>query len=219
MANRTYLAVSDFATIYPSYAVPDFDPATDVVAQAPYRVPLLWMGMFREQNVQQQSIDGELGSIRMVAPMVELTTGLRQLRDAIEILDDLFESGTLNEYYDLLSASMLTTDRQFVTLELEEVAYMFQPRAFFGQLNLALRALEGGDALEEGKQALFELSQLPSDQSKRSVPPARCLMDGDYTNEELANHAGLIGCQWIRHVHWEADLEIPVEARVNRVWR
>jgi hypothetical protein len=202
MANRSYLAVTNTDTIYPSNAESDFTPEEQTVAQGVYCVPILWFGLFRPSNMRAQKFDVDGDLVTGVAPVVDVPTALTQLNDAVAKLNKMFEKqGSFDDYAALLGEAIRSTGRKYVTIEMEEIACMGDPDEFYEDVKEALRAFTGEAALKVGSDKLVKISEIPTNVT---FPTARCLLGDQKTSDEAIDALSrIIGCSYIRKVPWE----------------
>src|SRR5262245_25421102 len=55
MSNRAYLTASNVDTIYASFAQKGYDPAEQLMATDVENLPLLWLALFREGDLQHKT--------------------------------------------------------------------------------------------------------------------------------------------------------------------
>lgn len=201
MANRSYLVLSDNAGIYPSSIEPTFSPQEQTLAQGIYCVPLLWLTLFKPGDVRSQdlTVDGE--SFKGTAPIALKSDSLANLQTALPVLARMFPTlGSLEEYASLLRQDIESIHKNYVTIELAEIADMDDPETFYSHLRYALGSLAGEVPAAVGARSLLKLSEIDPN---LPFPSARCLIDGAPTADQQMQHSHLIGCGWERPVSWE----------------
>lgn len=200
MANRAYLSTTNRDTIFPGVADPDFDSELQTVAQSGNCVPILWLGLFRPEDMRSQEFEVQGEVITGVGPVATIASALRRLQECQKWLEEMFGGG-LSEYCDMLSDAVSSTGLKYVTMELEEIACMVDPERFYDDVRGALRALSGEESIPFGREKLIRLSGIAPD---AVIPPARLLLDaGPITDDQIEIHARLIGAKWLRKVPWE----------------
>src|SRR5436190_1365820 len=121
MSNTAYLCCSDFAGIYPSAQAKKYKSEKHTVACAVERVPLLWLALFRKNNLKTETIETDDGSITVTAPVATLDQVLKQMSAAIERLDAVFpKNGSLATHATLLEKALRKAGGKYVTIELDE---------------------------------------------------------------------------------------------------
>ncbi|MEX2175090.1 MAG: hypothetical protein WD872_12065 [Pirellulaceae bacterium] len=202
MANRTYIVLTDTCTIYPSAIEPDFLPEKQTAAQGIYCLPLLWVAMFRIDDLKAQQFEMEGERVDLKAPLARTQKALAQLEAAQEILQTMFADQTsVMDYCALLREAVTGVQREWITIELDEVASMGDPDTFFAYLELALRALGGEVPHGVGRTALLRLAEL---EPATRFPEIQLLMEQSRaTNEESLTVSQILGCSWLRPVPWE----------------
>jgi hypothetical protein len=201
MANRSYLCVTNRETLYPNIGDPDYDPAQHTVAACAYAVPLLWVAMFRLDNMRTQMFEVEGQSIEGVGPLAKKNAALKQLREAVPLLNRMFAvAGPLDEHAELLRQGVEQAPGLFVTIEMEEIAGLSSPKDFYGALDDVLECFEVDEPTETHRKRVRAWVGLKKGQR---LPSARCFAESkEVSKEDAQTHARLLGFDWIRPTPW-----------------
>ncbi|WP_405096615.1 hypothetical protein [Micromonospora sp. NBC_01412] len=203
MANRSYLFVTDHDGICPAWAdVPDI--ANQVLAEDVYAVPLLWLAMFRPDDLATATFppDDDDDEVRVTAPIAPTRRALDQLDAALPTLARLFaDEGPLHEHAALLREGVAGMPGRFVTIDPYEIAVLIDERDYYGHLHAGLASLDvPGDPVVD-RERLIDLAQL---RPGRPFPPARLVLDQlDAADDDWWNHSRLLGSGFQRPVPWE----------------
>ena len=147
MSNRSYLAVSDSDSIYPSFAQKGYDPQMQLVASDVEALPLLWLALFREGDLQRKVFNVQGQKVPAFAPICTTQLALERLKQAVPYLSKIFTNLTgLAEYGVMFQSAIESLPYRFISIELEEIAGLYPPEHRFEEL-LAL-ALRGFDKPE-----------------------------------------------------------------------
>ena len=210
MANRAYLCQSDHDSLYPSFVDEEYDSAAQTLASDVEAVPLLWLALFRPQNLRQQTFEVDGEEITVEAPIVERATALAQLEESRPYFNSLFEAaGSLDDYYAFFRQLLESATGKYVTIELQEVATLYEDeQQFYDEVRAALAAI-GSPVNEEDQHRLMEICQLPSN---LKFPSARMYLDHlDYSDDDQwaftrVLGAGQFGSLGIgKEVPWECE--------------
>lgn len=177
MSNRAYLAASNADTIYPSFAEPSYDAPEQLIATDVEALPLLWLAMFREQDLQQKVFQVDGDDVPAFAPLCSKEQALKQLALATPYLCQIFPTfDRLPEYAELLRAAIEPLPYRFVSIELEEIAGLYPPEHRFAELlTLGLRGFD------RPEQIRFECPDVTFDLSEMSISIEG--MDGEEVDE------------------------------------
>ncbi len=201
MANSTYLCATLEKKTYPSLRTNDFDAEQRTIAMAVDSVPLLWLAIFRPEDLLSESLVTKEGqSLATVAPVVARRSAGKRLKDGAKRLRPIY--GSLDEQIKLLLQAIATVDpsQKFLTIELAEVAEMDDAAAYYERLTSALSFFAGED-IEDPQGHFRELSNL---QSAPPYYPPRLLLDSDEPNDDQWEAvASLLGESHFREVPWE----------------
>jgi hypothetical protein len=208
MANLAYLCVSPFDRLYPSFKNPDYDSSTHTVACCRDGVALLWIGLFRPDDIREavfqvsERNQGEQ-AVAAWAPIASRDAAIRQLKEAVPTLDKLFPQwGGLAPHAELLEEVIAAADGPFVTIELEEAEVLHPEGTFRPRM---MRALAFLAAPREVTAAIREdFVELTTVQADAGLPTAESLLEGeDLTDEESWNVAHVLGSGYGPGVPWE----------------
>lgn len=150
MSNLAYLAASDKDTIYPSFAQKDYDPDEQLIASDVECLPLLWLALFREADLQHKDfkVDGE--AVSAFAPICEKQQALVQLEQAIPYLEKIFpDLGPLRKYGEMFRSAIEPLPYRYISLELEEIDGLYPEEHRFKELlTLGLRGFDVPDGIQ-----------------------------------------------------------------------
>ncbi|HEY2840032.1 MAG TPA: hypothetical protein VGJ26_12835 [Pirellulales bacterium] len=203
MGNRSYLCTSNVETLYPGRSDPEFDDKLQVIAGGSYTVPLLWMALFRPANMRSQrfEIDGE--SVLAQGPVVEKSVGLKQLAQAIPVVNRLFSTeGQVDEYAALLRSAIADAKGRYITIELDEIAALSDDDdGFYQKFTDALGSFEIERPIDADRTRFLEITEI---EPHARFPPPRFLITGETaTDDQIANHSRLLGAKWTMSLPWD----------------
>ena len=192
MANYAYLCATDLASTYPSFVDEDYDSDVQTVACDVYCIPLVWLALFRPQDLLQKvfSVDGV--DVPTEAPLVERTVALRQLRAALPYMNEVFSSeGPLDAYFDLFEQAVLEVDAKYLTVQLDEIACLYpSEQAFYDKFGQALSHID--QQMVAGAKPLF--AEIANIRLGRPFPAARLILDGMAGEaDDFWNHCRILG--------------------------
>lgn len=172
MAFRAYLAMSNLDTIYPSFVDEGYDSDEQTVVTCVDQLPLLWLALFREDDLRRQTFDVDGEATPAFAPVCSKQKALAQLAAALPRLERaLPELGPLGDYVAMFRAAIEPMPYEYVTIELEEVASMRPEEHRYDELlTLALRGFDSPEGIrfhcEDATVTLrsFSVSQLDLDE-------------------------------------------------------
>jgi hypothetical protein len=179
MSNRSYLTASDADTIYPSFAQKDYDAPEQLIATDVENLPLLWLALFREGDLQRKVFKVEGQEVPAFAPICSREKALQQLEQALPHLARIFPKlGALKEYGAMFRSAIEPLPYRFVSIELEEIAGLYPKEHRFEEiLTLGLRGFDSPDRIQfHCDDVVIDLSGM-----QVSVEP----MAGEEMDEEL----------------------------------
>ena len=146
MSNNAYLCCSPFERIYPSEA-PDFDDRQHYVAMCRDAVPLVWLALFRVEDVRSDSAEeeeeGGADTAHAACPVAATEAALRRLHTAEADLERLFPASRLSQHAALLREAIEDWGFPYVTIELDEIAALHKDETeFVTEVGTLLRGLE-----------------------------------------------------------------------------
>lgn len=195
MANRSYLCCTDYESIYPSAVLPGYSPAISTIASDVYCVPLLWPALFRAEDFTVQAFESDEGEFEACAPVAEKQRALANLAEARKWYADAFsELGALDEHFDLFERAVREAPGQYVTIELEEIAVLYDTEDAEGEFYERFEAVLA--ALDEppDEDAATELLGLATYREARPFPSARLALDNSSEHEDDHwNHCRIFG--------------------------
>jgi hypothetical protein len=136
MANRSYLCLSRAKNLQEVFVPLRFAPievSDDLLGDCPYQVPLLWLAMFRTDDLQDAQIGADKDSI--YAPVASISAASSQLKNSLPYLDNLFSAeGKLSAYTDYFLSKLNSHGFSFVYLNLMEMEMLDEPVRFRNHL-------------------------------------------------------------------------------------
>lgn len=144
MSNRSFLTASNVETIYPSFADKKYEPEQQTIANDVERLPLLWLALFREDDLKHATFEVQDQTVNAFAPLCTKEKSLAQLDAAGPYLDSILpELGGLKEYVALFREAVAAVPQKFISIELEEIAGLYPEEHRFEEfLTLALRGFD-----------------------------------------------------------------------------
>ncbi len=169
MANRSYLRRSDFADIYPSQQHSGYDDIEDTVACGTYRLPLLWIPLFRISNLRTRDVNSEDGDMVSVeAPVAETEQALEQLEVALPLYVSTFPKlHTIESDANTLRETIRAFRGRYLTIEWYDLETMDEPEKFRAIVRQQLK-VTGDPTVEVGPlhRRLFEGWRRPRSQAQ-----------------------------------------------------
>jgi hypothetical protein len=202
MSNVAYLCCSDLERTYPSFQNPAYEPDEHTLAVGVYCVPMLWLCAFRTVDLRTDTFEVGGTTITEPAPLTTRQDALGRLSESVPRLESALglAAGALAEYGACVHELLTSAVGKYVTIELQEIAYLSKPDVFYADVARALRVLAGDEIAGAGDAVL-----LGSDfDVKRQIHAPRTfftlngLEEGDYRNFEC-----LLGASHERAVPWE----------------
>lgn len=209
MSSRCYLATSNLDTIYPSFVEEKYDAAEQTLCTDVDSIPLLWMGLFREENIRRETFEVEGTSVTVEAPVVEREKGLQQLRSSLYFFNKMFaRDGQLDDFVAMLIKAVSGVSSKYITLEMQEIALMFDDdQWFYDEFRKALKSIAKKRTSADDKERMYGITQL---REGDPFPSARMYLDKkEFSPEDQWNFTRLIGAGrfgsfgWGREVPWE----------------
>src|SRR5262245_38670986 len=116
MSNRSYLAVSNADTIYPSFAQKGYKAPEQLIATDVENLPLLWLALFREGDLRRKVFKVQGEEVPAFAPVCPTDKALRQLDQAVSYLSKSFPKlGRLEEYASMFRSAIEPLPYRFVS--------------------------------------------------------------------------------------------------------
>lgn len=208
MSSRCYLATSDLDSLYPSFVQQDYDPLQQTICTDLEAVPLSWMALFREPNIRREKFEIEGESIVVEAPIVERLKAIEQLDASLPYFNQQFKrEGKLDEYFAQLKQALSDVSSKYVTIELSEIALMFDDdQWFYDEFRAALKSMDGKPKPDD-RERILGITQI---HDGMPFPPARMYLDRkEYSPEDQWNFTRILGAGqfgsagWGRPAPWE----------------
>lgn len=185
MSNYSYLCATDIETTYPSFVEPAYDSEDQTIACDVWCVPLLWMGLFRPNDIVQRTFDADDEKVYTEAPLVTRSVAISQLEQSLSYFNQLFANeGPLDEYCELLKQAVSAVPNKYITIEMQEIACLSDEQEFYDTFRAALGAINN-ETSQDAKQRLLDIAQIRTGQP---FPPARLHLDDlDGEEDDLPN--------------------------------
>jgi hypothetical protein len=210
MANSVYLSCALKEHTYPSFQESDFDSDEQTLAYCEHLVPLLWLAVFRPEDIRVDELRDEDGKVyREPAPVVARSKVAARLKEAVPRIEAVFpKNGSLKHHSKALADAVKPVDKRFrwLTMELQEVASMIDAKKFYASVEKALQFM-GGEEVPKARDLLVELSDIHAD---RKFHPPSAFAEGDLEDEDEQNLVRLLGDELMRPVPWFPKPKKPV---------
>jgi len=227
MPNRSYLLATNLRLTHPLVEDSELEQ-TDLVASGIHHVPLLWLAMFRPDDMVRRTVhtqtertleirptgersvrEPEEIDVEVEAPITSVVRAIEQVQDALPYLNEVFEAeGKLDEYAKLFIEGLRLVTKGFVTLDLEEIASMTDSEGYWISIRAALADMCSGPS-QKAKERLIALAGL---EGLIRLPPATLALKDHVgaTPEDRRIHerilgAGARGSGLGRAVPWELE--------------
>ncbi len=208
MSNLSYLCASDFNRIYPSFENPEFKPEQHTVACCVEGVPLLWIAMFRPDDLREAQFQvtrdgGEVDTLRAWAPLAPRQKALDQLKAAVPLLNRLFADwGALDQHAQFLEETVDDAKGDLLTIELEEIEVLHREGDFRRRFENALRYLVS--PTNDDPEVRKDFVEVACLEREGGFPAADTLVeDADLDEEQEWNLSHLLGESHMRPVTWD----------------
>jgi hypothetical protein len=205
MPNKAWLTTAATRTTFPRLQELGYTPELHTIAGAAWGIPLLWLPLFRPCDLLVEEVTVEGGATyRDPAPVVETAVALTRLAGSVARLNAVFrEQGPLDRHAALLREAIASTSRPFVTLEPEEIAWMGDPRDFYGRLERAFACFDERDT-PQGRKDLLYVTPTVSEENLPFPAPDGFFDRADYEIEEAEMIHFLLGEAWVRPLPWDS---------------
>lgn len=209
MANRVFLNCCDIERTFPNN-LPGFDAKKHVIASCSNALPMLWLGLFRVEDLrldifetEEKSFIGDVENIEskavaLPAPITDKEKALAQLSQSLEKFDALFaESGSVAKHIEYLSAAVSAAEGKYVSIDYLEISYI----QFFLDAVVSSLWYLGGGSKENVKEHLLYLAAI--EPGRPFYPPPGVGKREDIPIVDKANFVRLLGFSWLKDVPWE----------------
>jgi len=208
MANSAYLCCTGKEHTYPSGQQPNYDPKCQTVAHCDYAVPLLWIAIYRIEDIRIDELEVEGQILREPAPVVHRRLVARRLEESTPRIETVFpQSGSLVEHAKLLRTAIAEIDSSYsyVTIEMEEIACLVS--GFHGTFRRLLQFMGGAD-VPDVRELMVRVTELHTDREFLSLSR---FAGEDLPKEDWENLAHLLGGELYRDLPWIPKAEPPGE--------
>ncbi len=144
MANRCFLTASNVKSIYPSFADVEYCSENQTIANDVEYIPLLWLALFREEDLENKKFDIDGEEVNVTAPLCTKQKALKQLRSSVNYLCKIFPNfDNINDYAKMLEKALNSVDYKYISIELQEIAELYPAEHRFQEiLKLSLKGFE-----------------------------------------------------------------------------
>lgn len=143
MSNTCSLCCSDFPKLYPSERYAGYNPHEDEIAFEANVVPLLWLALFRPNDLRRQVVPNDGDPFRVEAPVAEKAKALAQLEGAVPLVNGLLAPhGPIDEHARLLAQALREARGGYVTIETIEIMEIHGEDRYYPMVRRALRFFE-----------------------------------------------------------------------------
>jgi hypothetical protein len=149
MSNRSYLCGTNLDTIYPAFVEQEYDSDKQTIASDVEAVPLLWLALFREDDLRREVFDADGEEVPAYAPICATAKALEQLHAALPYLNRVFSAeGPFDDYISMLRKAIEQAGYQYITIELEEISGLYPEEHKFDELlTLGIRGFSQPDGV------------------------------------------------------------------------
>ena len=150
MSNRSYLCGTNLDTIYPAFVDNKYDSDKQTIANDVEALPLLWLALFREDDLRRETFDVDGEQEPAYAPVCATSKALDQLDATLSYLNRVFRTeGPFDDYIAMLRQAIEQAGYQHITIELEEISGLYPEEHKFDEiLTLAFRGFSNPDDIQ-----------------------------------------------------------------------
>jgi hypothetical protein len=210
MGNCAFLCVTNTRTIYPNWSR-RFIHDRQLVSTDVYAIPLMWLALFRPEDMARKTLTLEGRKHALQAPLATVKKAIRQLDEAVPYFNRLFRrEGPLDEYAAFLREELEGIEYRYITIDLHEIAIMMEYtlKAYYDEFRIALERIAENDLSSASK---IQFKRIAGLRKLKKFPPARFILDGlkAVNDNDCEIHTRLLGCGGQssmyggRHVPWE----------------
>lgn len=207
MSHYSHLCCGLRREIYPSIREGDYSLEDQTVADAVFRVPLLWLCLFSPEDLIEDEVSfsaggGESVIERVRAPVVERRLIRQRLKEAVPRVEAVFPGcGSLRQHAAKLRDAIDSVDKAypFVTIEYQDVAGVAGYERWDTLIQRVLEFLSGQD-IPDARERLLDVADL--EEIRRFVPVRRYLEDDDVSEEDWILLDALLGGDSPRPAPW-----------------
>ncbi len=196
MTNRCYLTTTNINDIHPSSFEEGFEPRKQLLATDEEAVPLLWLAMFRSEDIAEKVITGDDNEdFCYGSPLCTVEKALRQLDDALPKLQAIL--GAHNDiagYVALFREAIANAGHTYVTIEYDEIENLYPDDRTTDMIELALLGWDQPDGIhykvepQSWSRPSLENIQQAIAEGKIQMPDFAAAIqgDGDKDSDEFA---------------------------------
>jgi hypothetical protein len=202
MGNSSYLCGTDKKLTYPSFKDADYKSEEQTIAMDVYAVPLLWLCLFKQNDLVKETLENEGYVYNLVSPLTETERALENLEKSESFLCKLFEKERLTKkYFEMLKQAISSTRKKYITAEIQEIACLEEEEKYYQKFREAIELIERQEMSEATRQSIVRISDLRLD---KVFPDADIFTNNQsFTDDEGWNHTRLLGASLFRQVPWE----------------
>ena len=203
MPNRCYLSSSEHCGVYPSFSAPDFDVKNQWIVCGAGCLPLVWIPMFSTSDLVTETFTKDGKTFDETAPLVERTTGIERLLSRRDLLNAIFKkNGGLDHHIDTFTDHLKSLKSSYVTVELQEIAWLYNDGEFQELLRNCLAGLESRNTKVGKKLVQLSTVMLGNIVRRRQFITLSDAEKGAYEQEDMWNYFRIMGESYIRDVPW-----------------
>jgi hypothetical protein len=191
MSNCAYLCSGDQEITYPRFLEAGYDESEQVIASDVSCVPLLWVALFRADDIRRAVIRVEGQAVPVEAPLAATPKALEQFDEARPFFNSLFErEGGLDAYFALFREEIASTRGAFLTIDMWEIACLYPEGMFYQEVRRALESI-GQPPASGTKERFARIANLRLEAGF----PSAAYLDGevDGSADDEWNHCRLLG--------------------------
>lgn len=201
MSNQSFLVCSSKRLIYPSRNEPRFDAKHQIIACGDWCVPLLWLSLFREDELKT-------GVVPVSSPLTHRRFAKQRVATATAALQMKFPKVATWEIHGellLQAVEKSTRTRPYLSIEWDQIAVLSARQEFLKSMLRQMRFLAGGEA--RGASKLPDKTGLDW---RRGFPNP---LTAQLSEADEKNLAGLLGSDYEQAVPWWPRIKRPAGKR------
>jgi len=199
MCECCYLTNADINRIYPSFNNKDYDPEQDTVLLAAEYIPILWIVMFKEEDLQTETFRLDNFTYTLTAPVACKQKILQTLAQRQKIIKKYFKTnGNTDQYFKLFNEHINKFEHKYFSIELEAIASLYPKNQFQKLLQNTLKLLDQNN--DKAKQNLIKLSEILPEHKFITLEQVD---SGIFSDEEQLNFFRILGESLDESAPWE----------------
>jgi hypothetical protein len=178
---------------------------------------VLWLALFDLHDLRTDVLPSDDGEdVRECAPLTRKVDALARFEGAVARIEKAYPRiGTLRAHAAPLRSMLNSARGRFVTIELDEIAWLARSRSGFDKrLSRALEYLSGSD-IPRISRTLTSLSGV--DPSRPLIPPTELFARSRPLKADLFQCMRVVGTSFLRDVPWEDAPEKQTKQRAPKL--